>query len=112
MGISILAEADRLSLENGMSLRLLSAFEVLQVRREAEELIEQEHERALCSNACLLARGLEHEGEAVFPDGEAVLLGLSVEEISTLARSWGEFNRRVNPSIQMGERQIELVKKN
>ena len=36
---SILAGADRMELENGMELRLLSALEVLEARREAEELV-------------------------------------------------------------------------
>ena len=38
MGRSILAGRDRMSLENGFDLRLLSALEVLQARREADEL--------------------------------------------------------------------------
>ena len=38
MALSILAQRDRISLDNGMDLRLLSALEVLQARREAEEL--------------------------------------------------------------------------
>ena len=58
MGASILAGRDRMDLDNGMSLRLLSALEVLQARREAEELAQSERERALCSNACLLSRAL------------------------------------------------------
>ena len=37
MGGSILAGRDRVSLDNGMELRLLSALEVLQARREAAE---------------------------------------------------------------------------
>ena len=56
---SILAGADRMELENGMELRLLSALEVLEARREAAQLAESQGERALCSNACLLARALE-----------------------------------------------------
>ena len=40
MGASILAGRDRMDLDNGMRLRLLSALEVLQARREAEELVE------------------------------------------------------------------------
>ena len=35
MGASILAGRDRMDLDNGMRLRLLSALEVLQARREA-----------------------------------------------------------------------------
>lgn len=68
VGASILAGRDRMDLDNGMRLRLLSALEVLQARREAEELAQSERERALCSNACLLSRALEtQEGEPVFP---------------------------------------------
>ena len=58
---SILAQRERVSLGNGMALRLLSALEVLQARREAGELAGEDRERALCSNACLLARALEQE---------------------------------------------------
>ena len=58
MGASILAGRDRFSLDNGMDLRLLSALEVLQARREAGELAREDRERALCSNACLLAQEL------------------------------------------------------
>ena len=112
MGFSILAEADRLPLENGMSLRLLSAFEVLQARREAEEMMGQERERAICSNACLLAKALEVDDKSVFSNGEAVLVGLCVEEIATLSRQWGEFNRRVNPSTKLAEADMEVLKKN
>ena len=48
---SILAQRERVSLGNGMALRLLSALEVLQARREAGELAGEDRERALCSNA-------------------------------------------------------------
>ena len=61
MCTSILARQDRLKLGNGMELRLLSALEVLQARREAAGLVREDRERALCSNACLLARALEYE---------------------------------------------------
>ena len=56
-----------MDLDNGMRLRLLSALEILQARREADKLCQEEWERALCANACLLARALEtQEGERVF----------------------------------------------
>ena len=72
MEASILARRDRLTLDNGMQLRLLSALEVLQARREAEGLAQAPRERALCSNACLLARALETpEGGPVFSGGGA-----------------------------------------
>lgn len=94
----------------GLELRLLSAWEVLEARREAQKLTGGETEKALCSNACLLAHALEREGSPVFPDGEAVLEGLSVEQIGSLARQWAEFNRRENPSPEEGAR-TEALKK-
>ena len=78
MGASILAGRDRMELDNGMRLRLLSALEVLQARREAEELAQSERERALCSNACLLARALENHGRPVFDSGKAVLAATGI----------------------------------
>lgn len=114
MGLSILAEKDRISLENGMDLRLLSALEVLQARREAAELAGEERERALCSNACLLARALEktEDRTPVFLDGRAVLAALTVEEIGSLARRWGELHRQTNPGLALDGEELENVKKN
>ncbi len=113
MGASILAGRDRMDLDNGMRLRLLSALEVLQARREAEELAQSERERALCSNACLLARALEtQEGEPVFSSGREVLSGLRVEEIAALAATWSRFNREENPGLTLEAEQAEDVKKN
>ncbi len=113
MSISILARRDWMDLQNGMRLRLLSALEVLQARREAEELAQGERERALCSNACLLARALETaEGKPVFSSGRQVLTGLRVEEIDALIGTWSRFNREENPPLGMEQAQAEDVKKN
>lgn len=114
MGWSILAGRDRMSLKNGMDLRLLSALEVLQARREAGELAQEAGERALCSNACLLARALEQSEDRtpVFPDGRAVLAALTAEEIAALARKWSKFCRQYNPGPDLGEEELETVKKN
>ena len=51
MSVSILAREDRVSLGNGMVLRLLSAGELLQARRKAHELAQSPLEQPLCSNA-------------------------------------------------------------
>mgnify|MGYP001027945201 CR=1 FL=1 len=114
MGRSILAGRDRMSLENGFDLRLLSALEVLQARREAEELAGDGRERALCSNACLLARALERtEGQTpVFRDGREVLAGLTVAEISALAARWSTFSRESDPGPALDGETLEMVKKN
>ena len=94
---SILARRDCLTLDNGMRLRLLSALEVLQARREAGGL----------------ARALEtEEGSPIFSGGEAVLAGLRVEEIAALAKTWSQFNREENPALTMGQEEAEALKKN
>ena len=71
----------RIKVDKGMELRLLSALELLEAGREAEQLACREEEKALCANACLLARALERDRKPAFPDGEAVLKGLSAGEI-------------------------------
>ena len=111
---SILAGRDRVSLENGMELRLLSALEVLQARREAAELAGGDREQALCSNACLLARALERSEDhsPVFADGQAVLAGLTVREIAALAERWSRFSRESDPGLGIGGQELEDVKKN
>ena len=81
----MLEKLERLKLEDGRELRLLSALEVLEARREAEGLARGEAEAALCANACLLARALERGGQPVFADGGAALAGLSAREIGALA---------------------------
>ena len=105
------AGRDRLRLEDGRELRLLSALEVLQARREAEELAQNEGERALCANACLLARALERGGQPVFADGGAALAGLSAREIGALAGRWAAFDRAENPSPEDGEERALALKK-
>ena len=97
-----------------MDLRLLSALEVLQARREAEELAAGERERALCSNACLLARALERTEDQtpVFDSGGAVLAGLTAEEIAALAARWGQFRRESDPGLDLAQEELEDVKKN
>lgn len=110
-GISLLGGLERRQIGDGMALRLLSAFEVLEARREAEELCGGEGERALWANACLLARALERNGRRVFSDGGEVLKGLSVERIGALSQMWAEFCRAENPSPEDGERRVEGLKK-
>lgn len=97
----MLERRERLKLEDGRELRLLSALEVLEARREAEGLA-REAEAALCANACLLARALERGGQPVFADGGAALAGLSAREIGALAGRWAAFDRAENPSPRTG----------
>ena len=114
MGLSILAGRDRISLGSGFDLRLLSALEVLQARREGAELTENDRERALCSNACLLARALERTEDRtpVFQSGREVLAGLTVAEIAALAARWSAFSRESDPGPELDGETLEMVKKN
>ena len=107
----LLAGARRERLEDGRTLRLLSALETLEARREAEGLARGDRERALCSNACLLARALERDGKAVFADGEAALRGMAAAEIGALAGRWRAFSRRENPSPEDGEDRVEKLRR-
>lgn len=107
---SILAGADTLELEDGRQLRLLSAMEVMEARREAAWLARGDREKALCSNACLLARALEKDGQPLFRDGSQVLEGLTVEEIGALSGRWAAFNREVNPGAAADEQQVGQLK--
>ncbi len=107
MSVSILSHRDRLSLGNGMALRLLSGEELLKARREAHALAQSPLEQPLCSNACLVAGALEAEGEErpFFRDGKEVLEALTAEEIEALARRWDGFRRSVLPHMEEGVEQ-------
>ena len=85
----------------GWTMRPLPALELLRARREAAGLARDRRERALCSNACLLARVLEDEesGKPVFPDGKAVLARLTAEEIGALAARWNAFRWERDPGL-------------
>ena len=111
MSVGILERRRSMKLEDGLELRLLSAMEVLEVRREAEELGRGDREQALCSNACLLARALERKGQPVYEDGWAVLNALTAGEIAALAGRWAAFDREENPSPEDGEERWETLKK-
>ena len=99
---SILAREDRFSLENGMHLRLLRGAQLLEARREARELEKDPGERALCANACLVARCLwvDGEDEPLFRSGAQVLDTLTAEEIEVLARRWDMFRRGSAPTVE------------
>ena len=111
MELGILAGPERADAGGGRTLRLLSAREVLEARREGDELARDGGERALCRNACLIARALEHRGRPVFESGQAALDALRVEDIAALADAWAGFNRAQNPSPLDGEQEIERRKK-
>lgn len=95
----LMAASGRMSVGNGLVLRLLSGMELLEARREAAELACLPGERPLCSNACILARAMFLEGDEkpMFADGEQVLIGLTAEEIEALCALWDDFRRSSAP---------------
>ena len=101
----------RTSAGGGRTLRLLSAREVLEARREGDALARDGRERAVCRNACLVARALERKGKPVFESGQAALDALRLEDIAGLADAWAQFNRTHNPSPLDAEQETERRKK-
>ena len=63
------------------------------------------------SNACLLARALEREEDEspVFSDGRAVLAGLTVEEIGSLAARWSVLRRESDQGLNVTEEELERI---
>ena len=85
--LRILTASPRQRLPGGVQLRLLTAQEVLEARREATALAGEDRDRALCSNACLVARAVVRRGRPVYGSGEEVLHRLTVGQVETLARA-------------------------
>jgi len=110
MHSGLLGGPSQLELEDGRHLRLLSAMEVLEARREAQWLARDGLERALCSNACLLARAVLRNGRPEFRDGSQVLKQMTAEEIGALAGRWSGFNAQVNPGLNATDEQIDELK--
>ena len=99
-------------LGEGWSLRLLTAREEMECRREGLELAAEEGEgqEALCANDCLVARVLRRRGKAVFGSGREVLERLTAGQIARLAGQWGEFDRECDPG-PWEEKAVDEAKK-
>lgn len=90
-------------LGGGVRLRLLSAWEELECRREGEKLAEAEGDGALCANACLLARVLWKDGYPLYQNGSEVLEKMTAGQIAHYAGLWAEFDRECDPGPWDGE---------
>ena len=98
-------------LSDGTVLRLLTAQQVLEARREALTLADGTREQALCSNACLLARAWCRRGKPIYPTGKAVLEHLTVGRVQALARQWAAFDRTENPGLSAQAERVDALKK-
>lgn len=107
------AGAEKLGLGEGRFLRLLSAREILEARREGQLLARDGAEQALCGNAALLARALVDEQGPLYESGGAVLNALTAREIGAMAKRWAAFDRAENPvpaTQSEGEAWLEELK--
>ena len=110
--IPLIAGKTRLHLEDGTTLRLLTAWEVLGAKSAARTLEEEGiQEAALCSNACILAAAWEKKGAPICADGKEMLQKLSVSQIQRLAKTWAQFDREENPSVTEEEGRLDALKK-
>lgn len=78
-------------------MRLLTAWELLEVRAEAERCCEDATALGLWQNACLLARAVTRWGRRPWADGAAVLKCCTPEEIEAMARQYREMAERCDP---------------
>lgn len=96
---------------DGTQVRILTAMELLEARREAAELCMREEEAALCANACILAKAWRKDGVALFTSGEAVLQACSAVEIARVAAVWADWEREENPKLSESEGRVDVLKK-
>ena len=89
-------------------LWLISAWELLQAKKEAERLSRETPESAgLCLNAAILARAAKKDGERVFSDAENVLRRVNAEQIERWMQRYFALCAEENPSC-CGESRTEL----
>lgn len=101
----------RARLSDGRTLRLLTAQELLDARREATGLVRADRERALCANACLLARAVERHGRPVWSSGAEVLAACTAAQIVDLARRWSALDRHDGPGLDASQEEVDAQKK-
>ena len=81
-------------------LRPLTAGRLLSIWRESREETADPLERALLSNACVLAECCFFQGEPVFADAEAVLAALLPRQMEELLRRLaGGIGEHRNPAF-------------
>ena len=93
-------------------LRLLSAREMLSLRRELSSgCFDDEEQRALWGNARLLSLTLLRNEKPVFESAEELLSKLGVGEINALVAHYATLDGAANPSVEDGREEVEALKK-
>lgn len=93
----------------GYEMRLLTARELLEARREADALDGPPESRGLRSNACLLSRSLLREGVRAFPGGAAVLEAWSAEAIGSAMERYSAMAEMADPPWD-DEKQLDALR--
>lgn len=92
-----------------MRLRLLTAWELLEARAEAERCCEDAAALGLWQNACLVARAATAWGRRPWADGAAVMRRCTPERIEELARRYEEMAKRCDPHCGQDEAKTEAM---
>lgn len=90
-------------------LRILSAWELMQARQEAEELNGGKDTAALRGNACILRRAVVRGNTQMFSSGAEVLATWSAEKIADEMRAYRSLASRVAPDCGQENRVRELM---
>ena len=106
--LSFLAGPRRIK-RDGHELRILSAWELLQARREAETLPGREETAALRNNACILSWAVVRGGGKVFSSGKSVLENWSGEQIAREMQAYRALAERVDPGCGEGSKTETLL---
>lgn len=97
--LRLFAGSGRRELGDGLELRVVPAYEVLQSRREAMDACgEDEQTLGLWMNACLLARAIYRDGARAFSGGEALMRAASAEQIERWTEEYAALCREENPA--------------
>lgn len=106
--LDLLAGEKRLE-RKGYQLRILSAWELLQARREAEELEDVPETAGLRHNAGVLCRAVVQGGLPVFASARELLQHWSAEQIAGEMAAYREFAKRVAPDCEDGQETEALL---
>lgn len=90
-------------------LRLLTAWELLEARAEAERCCEDAAALGLWQNACLLARAVTRWGRRPWADGAAALKHCGPEEIEAMAAQYRAMAERWDPHCGQDEAKTEAM---
>lgn len=99
-----LLAGDRRLERHGYQLRVLSAWELLQARREAEELGADPETAGLRHNAGVLCRAVVRGNTPVFSTAAALLRQWSAEKVAQEMAVYREFARQIAPDCGDSER--------